>query len=670
MLHPGRKVLSWLLAATAVATLVALVDLGAVTEGSALYPIATREGPYWLPGHVPLLYLRVPLVSISILFLVSCPGLCLALLGRQPLDLHRWVLHGFALTLPIVGVGTYVAEAAAGGVLTGRSYVVTLAVLSLLSWIIAWTGLRGRRSDPTVRGVAVDVLLLVVPPLLLLTGLLPKFLWENLNGDGAEALEAARLLLQQPVPYWGESFGVPVSWPGIVGSLFLYPASWLVRAFGALEASVRLPFLLYLGLLYCGLVAAVRARATPDGLKRIERCLLWAGLGVFAIVMAYSSSYGPYHADLASPASQNTLEVALFLGLVVAFLHRGRPWVLAFATLTYLGAPNGVLLLLLWLGAVTLIWKVVPWRRVGWTALAIGGLLLVSAAGPHVIPRLGLPEPGGLHGLVSSVERFRYLQYADFGRIVYVLLPAGIVAALWLPFWQRQDEVARSLSAVALAYAAAFYFKASVALHFFVPAMVLPLAVFWRSDRSWMRPRLQRALVAAGIVAAGVLSWPQDHAVHTQTRTVGESIRVRTAGYSPLVPATYRRHNIFMELVPLPSDQGVPRDSFGVSPLALNYYAHRFTADSTRVNYLVQPPEDPAPASMRRIAETNGAALFVRSDSVWRRHRRLRAPAPTAARPYAMATRRKLPVEARVDGSRVIDLCAVLQEGLGLRICG
>ena len=92
--------------------------------------------------------------------------------------------------------------------------------------------------------------------------------------------------------------------------LFLYPLSWFMRLFGEIEISARLPMVLYLIAIYAaiaGLAQHGRAR-----LKATEQSLIWLGLAIYLVVMTYSNTYKPYYADLALPASQDTLAMACF----------------------------------------------------------------------------------------------------------------------------------------------------------------------------------------------------------------------------------------------------------------------------------------------------------------------------------------------------------------------
>ena len=191
--------------------------------------------------------------------------------------------------------------------------------------------------------------------------------------------------------------------------------------------------------------------------------------------MAFSATYNPYSADIALPTTQNTLLMVCFLGFILYFLKQEHKWMLLFIALTFFGLPNGVLLIGLWLLSVILLWRPLPRRQLVLTAAALLGCIVMSSIAPYILTVLHLPAPGREYGMVGLLRQFAFLQWADWRRIAYLVVPSGIIPATALLAWRWQDWVARTLTVVTITYWGFFYVQAHISLHHFVPIMLLPL---------------------------------------------------------------------------------------------------------------------------------------------------------------------------------------------------
>ncbi len=666
----GRRRGLRLFAVVVVAWLPALVGHDAVQSAAALFPLAESPHPYFVPGHAGLLYLWTPLVVASACLLFLSPGLFLALAFDAPQSIGESVVYALPLSMIAISSVAGVVQAMMGSPLCGGAFaavVVACALAGCGCWLVR---LPRRRApvwpldEPYARAT---VLSMVAGIMLCVMALAPKFYWDSFNEDGADVYESARLLLVQAVPFWPRvvgpiaSAGGVAEFPGINSMLFAFPVSWFIRLFGEVEAAARLPFLLFLVALYAGVLAvAQHGRAGPFGLA--ERWLMWLGLAVYTVVMAFSATYSPYTADVASPAVLDTLTMACFLGFVLAFLQRRRVWTCLFLGLTFISYADGLLLVGLWLVAVALIWKPRPWRQLALVVAAALGCLLVGAAAPRMLAVVGLPVPGSEFGVRALIRRFALLRWDDWRRVLFVVVPGGIFPAFALAAWRRQDQVSRALTLTTLAYFVLFYFQAHVALHHFVPPMLLPLVVFWRWDVV-ASPRTRRLLLggcAAAGIAALLLSLPQTASLDTIERRVGATIEDRIEGYDRVDPLAFRRSRLLRYLFPVGWDRRVPFDSYGASHLVLNYYAHRTSGDR-HLNYVMQPAADAAPAGMRLVADEDDVALYVRSDEVWASQLALRPATPAGSGLYVIPRAmmfRALPAE---EGSTVIDVRVLLQ---------
>ncbi|MFZ5625335.1 MAG: hypothetical protein ACOY71_13075, partial [Gemmatimonadota bacterium] len=578
-----------------------------------------------------------PLVAVSAGVLLLAPGLLLVRGFRGVVGAGDWVLRSLAVSIGLVSAAATIAQVGFGVSLRGRAFgllVVGLAAAAFAASLLAARPEPGRFS----RADRHALVAMLVLPAGLTAVLAPKFLWESFNGDGSHAYEAARLLLSAPGPFWPPEAGGVATYPGLKTFLVSYPLSWFLRLFGETEASVRLPFLLFLAAgVHAGVVALIDVGRAARGAA--DRWLVWIGLVVFTLVMAYSATYSPYSADLALPGAADALFIAWFLGLAWAFLTGRFVWVAAFALLTYATSPGGLVLVALWLGATMLVVRPRPLRP---AAVALGMIvlcLLAERAGPAVLGALGLPAPGTEHGTGTLAERLLRVQWTDWKRFIYVIVPCGIAPALAVLAWRKQDPVARAVTLVALAQFAFFFVQARVSLHYFAPAMVLPLVVYWRiagQEPGPVAARYRWAAVAGGLVAAGA-SLPGDLRPFTAAREVGMTIEDRIGGYDRSNPEGFRAAELLHELFPTEAGRQVPDRLYGGSHLQWLHYANR-PGGRRQVNYVLQRAGDPPPPGMRLAAARNGAALYMADDSVLARQQVLH-PGSSIARIYRISRR-------------------------------
>ena len=657
---------TWMLfAVLGAAWIPALTGRAAVPAAADLYPLAAGSSPYFVPQHAILLYLWAPLVVAGVSVLFLAPGLLLALALNRARGLGTWMSVGFATSVVLVSAAAASAQEILGQPLTGNTFLAVVAGCWVAAaGVLLFRLLRGHVLPwPLGERPAVELTPLIVPPLLVLIALSPKFYWEAFDGDGAHAIETARLLLFQPLPFWSRAVGGISSYPGFTTMLFAYPASWFLRVFGDVEVSARLPLIPSLAALYAALVALIEHGT--QALGAAARWLLWAGLGAFVVVMAFSATYDPYHADIASPFTQDVQHIAFFLGFLLALLRGDRPLMALFLPLTFLSSGGSALLIVLGIVSVGLASRPCPWKRLGWGLGMMAGVMLVVAVTPKLLAAAGISVPGGEHGIANLVRKFRFLQVDDWRRILFLLVPSGVLPAIvMVAGWRRHDAVARAITIMTLAWFGIFYIQAYTSLHYYVPCMVLPLIAFWRSD--FARGRLMPAGVAAGSLTALLLAWPAHAAPVMASREFGASVDARVGGYETMKPAAIRCSEMLRNLLPFDSDARVPGQSYGGSPLAWNYYARRPKPPGTEINYVIQRATDATPAGARLVAEGGGFSLYMRSEERWARHRALRPPSPAGSPSFAIQPRNLLFRGARVEGGpRIFDLKRALGE-LGL----
>lgn len=625
-----------------IASLPSLWGNSVIGAASELYASAFLPNPYWVPGHFWTLYVACPIVALSACLLFLSPGLLLALAWNLSRTAAEWCLYGFGLSLLVVSLAAGLAQQISGSAPRGRVFWVIVYGCAAACGALLLVRLRrgaapaspfaSRLAGQTLASMAIAVLAGAVL-------LAPKLYWENFTSDGLEAFAPGVLLLRQPVPFWPEEAGHVSSFPGTTSMLFAYPISWFVRLFGEWEAAARLPFLLYLAALFSGVLAVIeQGREHRSG--QAERWLIWLALATFTAVTVYSSTYEPYSADIALPTAEDTLLMACLFGFVHAFLTRRSGAIALFAFLTFTAEANGLVLMLFWLASVWLVWRPRPRAELLWPAASVAGCLAFAALLPPLLGAAGLPRPGSEHSLVQLLYKFNFLQWEHWQRFLYAAVPGGILPFCALLAWRRQDPTARALTLTSAAYFLLFYIQAFTTLHYFVPAMLLPLAVFWRLNfaaagataRRWMTG----AAAAAGMVAL-ILSWPANRELHTTARAVADAVEDRTPALATVDPAAFRRSEILWKLLPSDWEPEVPRKTYGGSALVWDYYARRGKAPRAgAANYVLQLASAAPPPEGKLIATHSDVALYVLREDVWKQHRAMQPPTPAGNPMYAV----------------------------------
>jgi hypothetical protein len=357
------------------------------------------------------------------------------------------------------------------------------------------------------------------------------------------------------------------------------------------------------------------------------------------------------------------LLVVCFLAFALASLRRDWPWFALFALLTFTSLPNGILMIGFWAAAL-LTGK--RWTRVRACAFAMAGLMAFALVAPRLLTLFGMPAPGGEYSGGGTLVRFAFLQLTDVRRFLYVLIPCGIMPGIALFFWRRMDDIAKPFALVTAASFLFAYVQAYSPLHYYVPAMLLPLVVYWRLPVTGHRSRREIALAIAAAIVAFALALPPDLTPFTEARRAGESMEIRVGDYSSSDPAAFRASTLIHELIPYDWEPEVPEAAFGGSPLAFHYYARHRPGD-TPPNYVIQPASLPPPPGMHRAASDGEFTAWVRSDALWSVHRGIRPPTP-AGSPFVRVPRGLLfRSEPLPEGFLLIDLPAIA-ESMGIDV--
>lgn len=585
---------------------------------SALTPLDA-----WRAAPVVVL-LGVPAMVLGTIGLCLAPGLLLASALGRPTSFGRWLGAGLAWSLVLVSAVIETAEAGFGGALRGPAFVAIVAGLAAICGAVALGSARpAAPGDAGPRPWARQVWPVVVTIYVLLVALVPKLFVEAFNGDGAHTYDATRLLLYRAVPFFGESAGGISGFPGMNSVLFIYPGAWFMRIVGETEAAVRLPVLLYLAVLGPAVLAAAASGVrTP---RTRDTWLVMASLAVFLVVQSFSATYDPYAADIALPATQDTLFLALFAGLVLATLEHRPLAVYGLTILAVLCSQAAVAMTVFWLAAR---WvadrqarELVPRQA----AAFVAGVVTVSIIGA-LLGALGVPAPGDEHGLLALLRKFVTLQVTDLRRLLFVFVPVGLYPALALTRLSRREPVADAMALLLASSFGLYYVMAYYSLHYFVPAMIFALLLFWRTELARTEPSGPAMAPLAGAAAALALylSWPVESGVYTATRDIGRTIDVSAvAGYETAQNTAWAHLDDLSQLFPKDMEPSVPEQAYGGSPLAFHIYAQQARGgDDAAKPYAFAPDaagrwrpviRDPAAFARDRVltpAGSRGAPLY------------------------------------------------------------
>lgn len=594
-----------------------------LTRVASLYPGALPSHPYWVPEHWALLYIVVPAtVAATVVMLLTPGGLLLLALGGDD-RAGSFVLKAFGAAfgvrilvhgaMKLSGMEPFPARAF---FLTEAAVDTSLAVLALwrmrrglhIAWPFSTT--EGRRRALWFTGI----------PAVLVAALLPAFFWQDLSDDGLEALEIGRSLFWHIVPRFPGGSGFASLGEGMLAMAF--PIHWFEAVVGPWEVAARLPLTLYLPVLFLVLLELIEWKAARP-LRAAEEGAILVALGTYVAAMAYNSTYYPYAADLSSPGTSFETLTVLCMSATVLFLWNGRTgWMLGFAVLGYLARPTEVMMLVLLAVAAGFTAGEERQRWLLRLGLGLATCLALRLTYEHIyLPHaMGVVLAGG-HGLT----RLQYLTFTDVRRLVYVAVPSGVLPVLSLGAWRRQDRWARQITLCSVAYFLFFYAQAFIALHHFVPAMILPLVVFWRIHTT-SAARWPPVLATAAAAVCLVASLPRSFAVDRLPRRIGCETSYRVGSYGG---SDWTGHHTALlgraSLRPLFSEGmgAYPYRDLIMTPLALIYYSTRCATDPRVAVYLAQPAADRPPAGAVLIAADSLAAVYVRDTTRWswdRRH--------------------------------------------------
>ena len=497
---------------------------GIAVKLAAKAGLADGPSPYFIAGDALFLYVWVPLVTLSASALLVAPGLLLALGIAAPDErFEHWLLKGFTVSLFGVPAIAAVVQAISGLSVMGPTFVLLILLLCLPGG-----ALMLRRPVPQIfQGRGWDIAGMILLPLLVLLLLAPKFYWEVLNDDGAHSFLSAALFIARGVPFWppdaGPLGGYPT--PKMMSEVVLQTG--FMRLFGPSEAAIRFAYLPGVSFLFGVMLAFIRS---PNGRTDVWSVFgLGAALLLFSFVMAFNPSYNPYFADIALPMTREPLIILGVLGFISFFTDNKFGWMAVVSTLALFTSPNGILLIGFFLIAHLLVERFQPFRQVVLAGLIALGVVALSSLIALLLQKTGLTGAAGEFSTGAILRRLRFVTIFDTQRLLFWLLPCGILPGLALLAWRWQDTLSRSLTLMTVAYVLFFYVQAYRILpHHFAPAALMPLIVFWRLRPVQAAPAPAFAMALAGLAFSTWSSWPETVRPFTVTRDLGHRIAIQT----------------------------------------------------------------------------------------------------------------------------------------------
>lgn len=552
------------------------------------------------------LYLRMVVQPItwlcgSLLF-TFVPGWPWAALLRRrdhalPADrLLPFLCAAFAISIAAqIGAGTMVKWL--WGPLDRLSYTVLLLAIVATGWAIvmlrhrpsAMPGLTAgdvRACGAALAGVAI-----------LVVAFWGKIIHEDFNGDGIEAFELARSLVQYPLPWWdiettaGGHFSYHLTHPPLLAFLHL-PALLL---FGFTEASVRGLFV-FAWLLTIPLAWVV----IETGSTYPRASIRWlAALGLLPLVLnALFYSGTDDFSELAKCGEIVLLALAvaavallqrrhLTLGVIFAVMASGIRW-------------YGPVVMVTGVGLFAMSDRRYRRPLVGLLiALGVTGAcaLTLSAAAGH-LPTWLAQFRYEFRGIIGGVAAYRA---APLSFAFHFLLFSGFLApVVVLVRWQ--DPTTRVLSWLCILVLMFVSRSSLMANHYLAVAAYLPALVLCRmlAQRPVGRGvRIAWALGVGAVLAAGVGLLPTRIPVHNATSLIGRQTCLDASSYERAVALSSVAGSIA-------ADAG-----FLIGPHALAHYGRWVSSPAPDCTYYISANPRWAPPTATQVVQTGISTLWA-----------------------------------------------------------
>jgi hypothetical protein len=480
-------------------------------------------------------------------------------------------IAAFTLSLAGVSLAWIAAMAFTAGEGNRASFLVTVAVLSGIMLVTLW--LRNRSNTQPlsflriVNRVSKDLLIPVmgIALMLILAWLLMpgKITLETLEGDATEAHGFAASLFHGALPQWDLEIGIWGFYPTVM--FFPYPVFFSLALGGISEAAVRLPVLLFFGILVLAMAELAGRGKTREAGGSLQVLLPILVVGFISLqVGAYYSGSDPFHGDLGAAPLEDWIATALAMCAVVLVRDGASGLGAIAAFLSFVAYLSGPMLVVIF-GGVGLLAGTANERK----CLVRSGLILLGLVLGYAIffvtytMAQGTFEPtikewlslylAGRVGLENPMKILRALGW-------YVLLSGGLPVLGYGMALYSKDSMARWLALAGLLWIGVFLLSPTKEIHYFMPAALIPVVLAVRvGSKSKLGPQTASEkerkeetnnggqplvwttlLTLSGIVVI-MLSWPTAIPSYTADRDFGRttvflaSTEREAVEYSPVI---------------------------------------------------------------------------------------------------------------------------------------
>lgn len=618
----------------------AMVALGGNVAATidGLVSLAAGPSPYFISGHAALLYIWTPLVVLAASALFLAPGLVIALgAGSRTERFELWLLKGFTISVFGVPAAAAFVNALTGLAMTGSGFVLLLVLLCLPGLLLV----ARRGAAPVLRGRTVDLAVMAVLPFAVLVLMAPKFYWENFNDDGAHSFLSALLFIARGIPFWPPGDSALIGYPSTTMMTETFVQTGFLRFFGPYESALRFAYLPGLAVLAGTFLGFMRDR---DGRTPVAVGIgLGAQLLLFSFVMAFNPTYNSYFADIAMPMTREPLIMIGFTGAVLFYRERRYVWMGAVASLALLSAPNGLLLIGFFLLASLALTRPVPLGQVIVAGAIAVGIVALATVAMILLDHLGIAVRGNEFGSDGILRRLRFVTLDDTQRLLFWLLPAGILPGLSMLAWRSQDHLSRCLTLTAVVYLLFFYVQAYRILpHHFAPAALLSVIVFWRLRPVAAAPGRALAASLAGVIASGLVSWPPTMKPNLANRDFGRRVAIDAPADVFRDPAALTAYATLVSAgFPPAWTDAQARSAHAPETTASFVYATLLRGNGAQPDYAIQPEGAPRPAGAELIGSAvDGMVLLSLNAAALARDR------DPSGRPVSIAPVFKVPRES------------------------
>ena len=402
-----------------------------------------------------------------------------------------------------------------------------------------------------------------------------KIFHENFTGDGTEAFEFSRSLKTKIFPYWDLENGNWGFYPRFM--FFAYPNILSILHLGEIEASVRLPFFVFLFCIHVLMAALIQHESGRSKPSASDSLFVSGAILLFVIFNIFYSTWHPYFADIAEPTLVDSMVVFYFLAAILFLLNEQQEWFLLCCLLNCLSVANGVGMTFFLFSTFFLLGK--NRKRIFYLGLSFTGVYLAYLAFVAIYDQLhplgflrwslaGMREYFSWDDLLSPDRYFLHLKY--------LLLMTGVIPVLFFPFMRKSDDLAIKIYLISSLYVSGIFLFDRYNPHYFTSVALLFFIPFLRTVNGMERNRALYAKLSYAVVVGIIilLIFPFRYTLNQTARSLGSQTCIEATDYQAQVALAEVVHRVF------------PFRRYGVGRHTLVYYAAKGQCSENNHDYI------------------------------------------------------------------------------------